>query len=77
MPIKEPETVAEMEQLQKQQVTAELLQAQRSEHGHREALVNNLLYQGRHKEARKIAVHAEHLKRVDAHEKAIKNPDDK
>jgi len=75
MRVKEPETPAEMEALRKQPEMMELLLQQRAEQGQRWALINNLLFQGRHEEARRVALLSEQQGHIDLHEGAIENPD--
>jgi hypothetical protein len=65
-----------MEALRKQPDLMELLLHQRAEHGHRWALIHNLLYQGKGQEARLVAVTADQQGHVDVHEAAVDNPDD-
>ena len=76
MAVKEPETPAEMETLRRQPEMMELLLQQRSEQGQRWGLINNLLFQGRHEEARLVAAVPEQQGHIDLHEAAVENPDD-
>ena len=76
MRVQEPETPAEMEALRKRPEMMEVLLHQRSEQSQRWALINNLMFQGRHDEARRVASLPEQQGHIDLHEAAIENPDD-
>jgi hypothetical protein len=76
MPIAEPESPAEMEDLKKRPELMELLLHQRSEQGHRWALIHNLLYQGKTEEAKRVAAMPDQQGHIDVHQAAVDNPDD-